>query len=57
VNCLATFIHSLVGTSKTPNAKRTLSNPLMRFRESIEGDGKDDNDPDNDLLDIGRHIH
>jgi hypothetical protein len=39
---------------RTPNASR---NPLARFGERIEGDGEDDNDADNDLLNVGRHIH
>ena len=46
------------GTNKnakrqTPNAERASSNPLARFRKSIKGDRKDDNDADNDLLNVG----
>ena len=40
-----------------PNAKRPLSDAPARFREGIKGDGEDDNDADNDLLDIRRHVH
>jgi hypothetical protein len=39
---------------QTPNAS---CNPLARFGESIEGDGEDDDDADNDLLDVRRHVH
>ncbi len=41
---------------RTPNALASRD-PLARFGESIEGDGEDDNDADNDLLDVCRHVH
>ena len=28
-----------------------------RFGESVEGDREDDDHPDDDLLDVGRHVH
>jgi hypothetical protein len=34
-----------------------LSDPLAGFSEGIKGDGEDDNDADNDLLDIRRDVH
>jgi hypothetical protein len=37
--------------SQTPNAPAS-PNSLARFRKSIKGDGEDDNDADNDLLNV-----
>lgn len=53
--CQATITQSLRDEQErqTPNAKRASSNPLARFRKSIKGDRKDDNDADNDLLNVG----
>jgi hypothetical protein len=31
--------------------------PATRFGESIKGDGKNDDDPDNDLLNVGGDVH
>ena len=41
---------------RTPNAPASR-NSLARFRKSIKGDGEDDDDADNNLLDIRRHVH
>jgi hypothetical protein len=67
-SCQATISQSLRDGRRTPNAERQTPNakrqtpnasrdPLARFGESIEGDGEDDNDADNDLLDVRRYVH